>query len=86
MFFDSHSSCYRYIPLSRINIPLPTESFSGRRLHFPSLSACEEIEKAASSSLIRCKLRSVEAAAKVCFSHLFSLVIVYKKYILYYIL
>lgn len=55
----------RYIPLSRINIPLPSESFSGRHLHFPSLSACEEIEKAASSSLIRCKLRSVEAAAKV---------------------
>lgn len=59
--------CYRYIPLSRIKVPLSSGSRQAPSCSFLSLSSCDEILKAASSSLIRCKLGSVEAAAKVCF-------------------
>lgn len=33
---------------------------------FPSISECEEVEKVASSSVVLCRVGSVEAAAKVC--------------------
>uniref|UniRef100_A0A5B6ZW31 Putative ras guanine nucleotide exchange factor L n=1 Tax=Davidia involucrata TaxID=16924 RepID=A0A5B6ZW31_DAVIN len=55
----------RYIPLSWVNVPLMTDSNPGPSCSFPSLSACDEIGKAASSTLIRCKFGSVEAVAKV---------------------
>ena len=57
---------YRYIPLSRINVPLSTQSTPVTGGSFPSLSACDEIANAPSSSLIQCKFGSVEAVAKVC--------------------
>uniref|UniRef100_A0A803NAG5 Protein kinase domain-containing protein n=1 Tax=Chenopodium quinoa TaxID=63459 RepID=A0A803NAG5_CHEQI len=54
----------RYIPLTRIIYPklAPSDPVS---TGFPSISECEEIEKVASSSLILCKVGSIEAAAKV---------------------
>ncbi|KAI8561231.1 hypothetical protein RHMOL_Rhmol04G0322400 [Rhododendron molle] len=55
----------RYIPLSWINVPNVTDSIAGPICSFPSLSACDEIEKAASSTLFRCDFGSVEAIAKV---------------------
>ncbi|RVW55859.1 hypothetical protein CK203_075721 [Vitis vinifera] len=55
----------RYIPLSRINVPLSTQSTPVTGGSFPSLSACDEIANAPSSSLIQCKFGSVEAVAKV---------------------
>ncbi|KAK9287821.1 hypothetical protein L1049_016263 [Liquidambar formosana] len=55
----------RYIPLSRMNVTLSTKSNPAPGSSFPSLSTCDEIEKAAASSLIRCKFGSVEAVAKV---------------------
>ncbi|PSS33833.1 Mitogen-activated protein kinase kinase kinase [Actinidia chinensis var. chinensis] len=55
----------RYVPASRINIPHVSDSDAGRSSSFPSLSACDEIEKAPSSTLVRCDFGSVEAVAKV---------------------
>ncbi|XP_057957170.1 uncharacterized protein LOC131150463 [Malania oleifera] len=55
----------RYVPLSRVNVPLKTWSGPSLDCSFPSLSTCDEIVKAASSSLVCCKIGSVEAAAKV---------------------
>ncbi|KAL6971672.1 hypothetical protein U1Q18_031352 [Sarracenia purpurea var. burkii] len=55
----------RYIPLSWINVAYVTDSNAGPNSSFPSLSACDEIEKAASSTLVRCNFGSVEAIAKV---------------------
>lgn len=55
----------RYIPLSWINVPNVTDNIAGPICSFPSLSACDEIEKAASSTLLRCDFGSVEAIAKV---------------------
>ncbi|XP_042517260.1 uncharacterized protein LOC122091404 isoform X2 [Macadamia integrifolia] len=55
----------RYIPLSRILVPVKNGNMASSVYSFPSLSLCDEIEKAASSSLVRCKFGSVEAAAKV---------------------
>ena len=56
----------RYIPLCRGKV-----SSSGSQIapdsSFPSLSFSDEVLKAASSSLIRCKYGVAEAAAKVCF-------------------
>ncbi|XP_071714916.1 uncharacterized protein [Rutidosis leptorrhynchoides] len=52
---------YRYIPLNRINCDSSPDVDSS----FPSLSAHEEIEEGGSTTLIRCNLKSVEAAAKV---------------------
>ncbi|CAK9171189.1 unnamed protein product [Ilex paraguariensis] len=55
----------RYVPLSRINGALMTDSeFSSGRT-FPSLSECDEIGKAAPSTLIQCKFGALEAVAKV---------------------
>lgn len=55
----------RYIPLKRIQVPLSSESQLGADCSFPSMSSCDEIDKAASSSLIQCKFGSVKAVAKV---------------------
>ncbi|XP_015888142.1 uncharacterized protein LOC107423136 [Ziziphus jujuba] len=55
----------RYIPLSRIKVPLSFQSSLAPGCSFPSLASSKEILKSASSSLIQCKLGSVEAAAKV---------------------
>ncbi|KAL3582280.1 hypothetical protein D5086_016612 [Populus alba] len=55
----------RYIPLSRTKVPLSTESVPGPGCSFPTISTSDKIEKVGSSTLIRCKFGSVEAAAKV---------------------
>ena len=57
-------SC-RYIPLTRITFPEPAPSNPVSSC-FPSISECEEVEKVASSSVVLCRVGSVEAAAKVC--------------------
>ncbi|OMO54688.1 hypothetical protein CCACVL1_27662 [Corchorus capsularis] len=54
----------RYIPLSRAKASFTTEGSSGFSCSFPSMTISDEIE-VASSSLIRCKIGSMEAAAKV---------------------
>lgn len=61
---DAEYFC-RYIPLCRINDSPSTQRNTGLSSSFPSLSTNDEIEKAASSSLIRCKFGSIEAVAKV---------------------
>ena len=58
--------CYRYVPLSRAKVPLSTKNIPTPGCSFPSLSTSDEIGKVGSSTLIRCKFESVEAAAKVC--------------------
>ncbi|XVF66601.1 hypothetical protein PTKIN_Ptkin10aG0050600 [Pterospermum kingtungense] len=55
----------RYIPLSRTKASVATENTPVLRCSFPSLTLSDEIERVASSSLIRCKFGSMEAAAKV---------------------
>lgn len=55
----------RYIPLSRAKVCVEDESSGVLGCSFPSFSNGDEIERAASTSVIRCKLGSVEAAAKV---------------------
>ncbi|KAK2980657.1 hypothetical protein RJ640_011465 [Escallonia rubra] len=55
----------RYVPLSRINISPMMDTEPGTSSSFPSLSACDEIEKVASSTLVQCKFGALEAAAKV---------------------
>ena len=58
--------CFRYVPLSRAEVPLSTKSITSPGCSFPSLSTSDEIGKVGSSTLIRCKFESVEPAAKVC--------------------
>ncbi|PSR92764.1 Mitogen-activated protein kinase kinase kinase [Actinidia chinensis var. chinensis] len=55
----------RYVPMSRINIPCMSDSDAGPSSSLPSLSECDELEKAPSSTLVRCDFGSVEAIAKV---------------------
>ncbi|XP_028789169.1 uncharacterized protein LOC114745182 [Neltuma alba] len=55
----------RYIPLSRTKVPISSDGTPGPGCSFPSLSTCDEFEKASSSTLVRCKFGSIEAAAKV---------------------
>ncbi|XP_061373943.1 uncharacterized protein LOC133316233 [Gastrolobium bilobum] len=55
----------RYIPLTRTKSHLSSRGSLGPDYSFPSLSACEELVKKASTTLVRCKFGSVEAAAKV---------------------
>ncbi|XP_054821483.1 uncharacterized protein LOC129320211 isoform X1 [Prosopis cineraria] len=55
----------RYIPLSRTKVPISPDGTPGPGCSFPSLSTCDEFEKASSSTLVRCKFGSIEAAAKV---------------------
>ncbi|XVF38298.1 hypothetical protein REPUB_Repub20aG0088700 [Reevesia pubescens] len=54
----------RYIPLSRTKASLTTET-TPVSSSFPSMTISDEVERVASSSLIRCKFGSMEAAAKV---------------------
>lgn len=65
IFKKTFLCCDRYIPLTRAKLPISFEMASSQGFSFPSLSNCEEIEKAPSSSVVKCKLGSVEAAAKV---------------------
>ncbi|CAO2821516.1 unnamed protein product [Amaranthus hypochondriacus] len=60
---DAEYLC-RYIPLTRITFPEPAPSNSVSSC-FPSISECEEVEKVASSSVVLCRVGSVEAAAKI---------------------
>lgn len=65
----------RYIPLRRTQIPLSTSIRPSPDYSFPSLSNCDELEKKALTTLVRCKYGSVEAAVKV-FNHPWIVVIV----------
>ncbi|KAM3754955.1 hypothetical protein ACB098_02G002000 [Castanea mollissima] len=56
---------YRYVPLRRTPVPLSSETGLGADCSFISISCCDEIEKAGSSSLVRCKFGPIEAVAKV---------------------
>ncbi|KAL2922779.1 Protein lap4 [Bienertia sinuspersici] len=55
----------RYIPLTRVNNIPKIASGNPMPACFPSTADCEEVEKAGSSSVVICKMGSVEAAAKV---------------------
>jgi hypothetical protein len=66
VYSDGYASCDRYIPLRRIQVPLSSENQLGADFSFPSISSCDEIDKAGSSSLIQCKFGSIKAVAKVC--------------------
>lgn len=55
---------FRYIPLSRVNAVVEHDASS--KCPFPSLSACDEIGKLTSTSLMHCNIGSLEAAVKVC--------------------
>ncbi|XVE81685.1 hypothetical protein DITRI_Ditri15bG0085100 [Diplodiscus trichospermus] len=61
---DLEFSC-RYIPLSRTKASLTAESSPVLSCSFPSMTSSDEIERVASSSLVRCKFGSTDAAAKV---------------------
>ncbi|TYJ14657.1 hypothetical protein E1A91_A10G131400v1 [Gossypium mustelinum] len=54
----------RYVPLSRTKVPVTSESIPVLS-SFPSMTTSDEIERVASSSLLRCKFGSLDAAAKV---------------------
>lgn len=62
--FDDLDS--RYIPLNRTTIPISSIGSPGPDYSFPSLTTCDELETKASTTLVKCKFGSVEAAAKVC--------------------
>ncbi|KAM7279018.1 hypothetical protein ACFE04_006152 [Oxalis oulophora] len=55
----------RYIPLSRCRVPDGTGNSPIPGSSFPSLSTCDEFERVSSSSLLRCKFQSVDAAIKL---------------------
>ncbi|KAG4998312.1 hypothetical protein JHK85_029751 [Glycine max] len=55
----------RYIPLNRTTIPISSIGSPGPDYSFPSLTTCDELETKASTTLVKCKFGSVEAAAKV---------------------
>ncbi|OVA03456.1 Protein kinase domain [Macleaya cordata] len=55
----------RYMPLRRLEYSLTSENLASPDCSFPSLSFCDEVNRAASSSLVRCKFGSVQAVAKV---------------------
>ncbi|XP_065863227.1 uncharacterized protein [Euphorbia lathyris] len=61
---DAEYFC-RYIPLSRTRVALSTESFPGPGLSTTSFTPCDELEKTASSTIMQCKLGSLEAVAKM---------------------
>ncbi|KAH1137742.1 hypothetical protein GYH30_027649 [Glycine max] len=54
-----------YIPLNRTTIPISSIGSPGPDYSFPSLTTCDELETKASTTLVKCKFGSVEAAAKV---------------------
>ncbi|KAH0637193.1 hypothetical protein KY285_011237 [Solanum tuberosum] len=55
----------RYIPLNRINVPVVPDASPGQVSSFPSLTGADKIHKAPSSTLVPCKLGSLETLAKV---------------------
>lgn len=55
----------RYIPLNRINVPVVPDASPGQVSSFPSLTSADKIHKAPSSTLVPCKLGSLETLAKV---------------------
>lgn len=55
----------RYIPLSRICVPIDAKSSSLSKPSFPSLAVSNKIESEGSSSIIRCELGSINTVAKV---------------------
>ncbi|XP_004247677.2 uncharacterized protein [Solanum lycopersicum] len=55
----------RYIPLNRINVPVVPDASPGQVSSFPSLTGADKIHKAPSSTLVQCKLGSLETLAKV---------------------
>ncbi|XP_070018221.1 uncharacterized protein [Nicotiana sylvestris] len=55
----------RYVPLSRINVPVVPDGIPGQVSSYPSLSGSDEIDKAPSSTLVQCKFGSLETVAKV---------------------
>ncbi|PHT85844.1 hypothetical protein T459_07950 [Capsicum annuum] len=55
----------RYVPLSRINVPVVPDGSPGQVSSFPTLSSSDKIHKAPSSTLIQCELGSHETLAKV---------------------
>ncbi|KAK8661435.1 hypothetical protein V6N13_091039 [Hibiscus sabdariffa] len=59
-----HEYFCRYIPLSRTKVSVASES-PPVSSSFPSMTTSDEIERVASSSLVRCKFGSMDAAAKV---------------------
>ncbi|KAL3649021.1 hypothetical protein CASFOL_005424 [Castilleja foliolosa] len=54
----------RYIPLTRVS-SLVADSAGSPNCQFPSISACDEIDKLSSTSLMHCNVGSLEAAVKV---------------------
>ncbi|KAK4357160.1 hypothetical protein RND71_022770 [Anisodus tanguticus] len=54
----------RYVPLSRLNVPVVPDDSPGQSSSFPSLSGSGKIHKAPSSILVQCKLGSLDALAK----------------------
>ncbi|CAN4092876.1 unnamed protein product [Withania somnifera] len=55
----------RYVPLNRINVPIVLDGSPAQVSSFASLSSSDKIQKAPSSTLVQCKLGSLEALAKV---------------------
>lgn len=55
----------RYVPLTRMTVSARRDDKSSMCCSFPSLSAYDQIGKTASTTLLECKVGSVEAAAKV---------------------
>lgn len=55
----------RYIPMRRIDFSLSSEDITSSDYSFPSISFSDEVKQVALSSLVRCKLGSVQAVAKV---------------------
>ncbi|XP_077239811.1 leucine-rich repeat protein kinase family protein [Tasmannia lanceolata] len=55
----------RYIPLTRILAPMPTENFVSSECSFPSLPLDNKAEKSASGFVIQCNFGARVAAAKV---------------------
>lgn len=56
----------RYIPLSRVSAFVADHDASPN-CSFPSVTVCDEIDKLATTSLMRCSVGSLEAAVKVFF-------------------
>lgn len=55
----------RYVPLNRMNVPVVPDGSPGQVSSFPSLSSSDKIHEAPSSTLVQCKLGSLETLAKV---------------------
>lgn len=55
----------RYVPLSRVHVPLTTEDSSIPGCSFPSPSLYPGVEKASPRSIVHCKFGNLDAAVKV---------------------